>query len=89
MAQHPSLQSDPIRPDPGVYRDQQAASYLNISRDTLRVWRQRRHRARGPAFVRLGRIVRYLRGDLDAWLASNRVDPNAPTAGISTGGGCG
>ena len=71
------LTSEPIPSDPGVWRDKQAARYLTVSRDTLRIWRQRKHRGRGPAFVRVGRLVRYLRADLDAWLALNRVDPRA------------
>lgn len=89
MAEHPSLPSSPISSDPGVWRDQQAASYLNISRDTLRVWRQRRHQTRGPVFVRVGRLVRYLRRDLDAWLASNRVEPTAPASARSSAAGPG
>ena len=79
MSHETSHQSEPIPSDPGVWRGRQAARYLGVSPDTLRIWRQRKHRARGPAFVRLGRIVRYLRGDLDAWLAANRVDPIALT----------
>jgi hypothetical protein len=36
---------------------------------TLRAWR---HQGRGPAFVRLGRAIRYLPNDVEAFLRANR-----------------
>jgi len=36
--------------------------------------RMRRER-RGPAFVRVGRLIRYRPVDLDAWLKSRRIAP--------------
>jgi predicted DNA-binding transcriptional regulator AlpA len=35
--------------------------------------RQARVRARGPAYFRIGRSVRYRLSDLDAWLSERRV----------------
>ncbi len=33
-------------------------------------------RGDGPAFVRIGRRVRYLAADIEAWLQQNRVEPS-------------
>jgi predicted DNA-binding transcriptional regulator AlpA len=46
-----------------------AAGRLGLKVATLRAWR---HQGRGPAFVRLGRSVRYLPSDLDEFLRANR-----------------
>lgn len=51
-----------------------AADYLDASPLTLRDWRKR---GRGPAFVKIGRNVRYRREDLDAYIEARRVDPGA------------
>lgn len=46
--------------------EKKAASYLDVSPGTLSVWRSTgRHNL---PFVKIGRNVRYRRGDLDAWL---------------------
>jgi hypothetical protein len=49
-----------------------AAGRLGLKVATLRAWR---HQRRGPAFVRLGRAVRYLPSDLDEFLRANRHSP--------------
>ena len=46
-----------------------AAARLGLKVATLRAWR---HQGRGPAFVRLGRAIRYLANDLDDFLHANR-----------------
>jgi predicted site-specific integrase-resolvase len=43
-----------------------AAEYLGVAPQTLAVWRIR---GTGPVFLRVRRIVRYRREDLDRWLA--------------------
>ena len=43
---------------------------LGISRVTATKWRRR---ADGPPFVKIGRLVRYRRADLDAWIASRTI----------------
>lgn len=59
-----------------VMTEREAATYLSLSRATLR---RSRMECKGggsfptPPFLKLGRTVRYLKGDLDAWLASHRV----------------
>jgi Helix-turn-helix domain len=52
-----------------------AAGYLgDIPAATLRQWR---YLGRGPAFVHVGRHIRYRRHDLDRWLAEQTVHPEA------------
>jgi excisionase family DNA binding protein len=48
---------------------EQAAEYLGIPAGTLRVWRGKP--GRGPAFVKLGRHVRYRASDVEAWVDAN------------------
>lgn len=48
----------------------EAAQRLGLKVATLRAWR---HQHRGPAFVQLGRAIRYLPADLDDFLRGNRV----------------
>ena len=52
----------------------EAAGRLGLKVATLRAWR---HQGRGPAFVRLGRAIRYLRSDIDEFLTANRHHPTA------------
>jgi len=52
----------------------EAAARLGLKVATLRAWR---HQGRGPAYVRLGRAIRYLSSDIDDFLHSNRQSPRA------------
>ena len=52
--------------------ENEAAVRLGLKVATLRAWR---HQGRGPAYVRLGRAVRYLAIDIDEYLSSNRHTP--------------
>ncbi len=52
----------------------EAAERLGLSRHTLNQWRLHGH---GPAFVRLGRAVRYAASDLDSWALANRQPASA------------
>ncbi len=52
----------------------EAATRLGLKVATLRAWR---NQGRGPAYVRLGRAIRYLSTDLDEFLQSNRHNPRA------------
>jgi excisionase family DNA binding protein len=56
--------------------ESEAASRLGLKVATLRAWR---HQGRGPAYVRLGRAVRYLASDIDDFLNSNRHSPGTAT----------
>lgn len=55
----------------------EAAQYLTLAPGTLSVWRST-GRYKIP-FLKVGRRVRYRRGDLDAWLES-RTRTNGATA---------
>jgi len=50
------------------------AEELGLGLQTLAQWRWQ---GVGPAFVKVGRLVRYRRSDVDAWLAANEVQPVA------------
>ena len=43
---------------------------LNISPVTATKWRAK---AKGPPFIKVGRLVRYRRRDVEAWLQTNTV----------------
>lgn len=49
----------------------ETAKYLAMSRPWLRLQRMR---GTGPAFIRIGRAIRYDIRDLDAWLNKHRVE---------------
>lgn len=55
-----------------LFTEREAAEYLSRSPATLTRWRFERV---GPAFVKLGRAVRYKLADLDAYVAAHRFDP--------------
>jgi len=60
----------------GIMKEEQAAEYLNVSRNYLRRCRMKelRHLFESvPPYVRIGRTIRYLKADLDAWLDGLRV----------------
>jgi excisionase family DNA binding protein len=45
----------------------EAARYVRISVSTLAKWRVY---GGGPPFIRIGRVIRYSRGELDAYMAA-------------------
>lgn len=50
----------------------EAATILGVTPRTLEVWRcTKRHQI---PFLKVGRLIRYRRDDLDRWLASRLVD---------------
>jgi predicted DNA-binding transcriptional regulator AlpA len=49
----------------GAWTESEAARFLGISSSGLRKWRNNRT---GPKFVRLGRLIRYIPADVEAWL---------------------
>jgi len=52
----------------------EAARYLGVREQLLVTWR---YENRGPAFHRLGRLVRYSTDELAAWVEEQRVAPGA------------
>jgi len=59
-------------------KDPAASRYIGMSESFLRQSRMdgvRENRTAGPPYIKIGRAVRYLREDLDAWLARYRQQP--------------
>lgn len=52
--------------------EKEASRYLCCSVAALRKWRLL---GKGPAYCRVGRLVRYSEPDLDSYLEANRVQP--------------
>lgn len=52
--------------------EREAAELLKTSPRTLQAWRCDKV---GPAFVKIGRSIRYRRHDLLTWIAANTVKP--------------
>lgn len=48
--------------------ESEAARRLSVSIGALRKWRRE---SKGPRFIKLGRLVRYSVGSLQAWLEAN------------------
>jgi hypothetical protein len=70
-----SLTSTNDAVSPAALTERDAARYIGFSREFLRQSRshgRREGRTPGPPFVKVQRTVRYLRADLDAWLATHR-----------------
>lgn len=49
-----------------------AARVIGLDHRTLEQWR---YQGKGPAYLKVGRHVRYRPDDLDAWLQERRVQP--------------
>ncbi len=59
-----------------VLADPEAAQYIGMSISFLRQSRMdgaRLNRTQGPIYLKIGRSVRYIKDDLDAWLDEHRV----------------
>jgi excisionase family DNA binding protein len=62
--------SDSQQPHP-LYSSRDAANYLGIAGGTLEIWRcTKRHQI---PFIRVGRLIKYRKVDLDAWLDAQTV----------------
>lgn len=51
-----------------LLNNDETADMLNVSRRTLPVWRVQ---GKGPQFIKIGKLVRYERTELDAWIRAN------------------
>ncbi len=58
----------------GLLNEKQTAQYLCCSVAALRKWRLL---GKGPAYCKIGRLVRYAEADLAEYLDANRVEPVA------------
>lgn len=69
-----------------AYTEQEASVYIGMSRSYLRQARmegQRKNRTVAPPFIKIGRAVRYLKEDLDAWLESHTKLDHLSQGGLS------
>ena len=57
---------------PALLTEAQAAEYLGVSLSTIRRWRKQQ--GKGPAFFRVGDILRYALCALDAFITNNTHD---------------
>ena len=48
----------------------EASVYLKISTNTLATWRSKK---KGPQFIRTGRVIKYAKEDINAYLRNNTV----------------
>ena len=62
------INPDPLMPSAAV------AEYLGVMVPALEKWRQV---GTGPAYIKVGRLVRYRKSALDAWLTERTIIPNA------------
>lgn len=62
--------NDNAAPDSPFLDEKRLCAELAISSVTATKWRAQ---AKGPPFIKVGRLVRYRRSDLEAWLASRTV----------------
>lgn len=60
--------------DPNIrgLNEKQAAIYLGLSAQYLRISRMAKSQKDAPPFVKIGARIIYLRDDLDQWLESHR-----------------
>ena len=65
-------------PEPGCFDVNQLAAYTGLPRKT---WEHLRSRGGGPPYVKLGRHVRYIKTDVDEWLAQRRQRNTADEVG--------
>lgn len=73
-------QKETAQVQPAALTEKEAASYLAVSVQFLRLGRHygtRPNYAETPPYIKLGggRAVRYLKTDLDAWLSAHRCYP--------------
>jgi predicted DNA-binding transcriptional regulator AlpA len=54
--------------------EKQVAKLLRVSLASVRRWRQQKV---GPTYIKAGACVRYRREDVDAWLCTREVRPEA------------
>jgi hypothetical protein len=52
------------------FTDEQAGPYIGVKPETLVAWR---HRGQGPRYVKVGRLRRYRKADLDQWKLEQTV----------------
>lgn len=60
-----------LKPQSNLYSNEEAAAYLGVATNSLAVWRATKRY--GLPYVKVGRLVKYRKSDLDAFLESRTV----------------
>lgn len=68
------ISTDPIAPGQRLMNEKDAAAFLNWSVKTLQA---RRHYCKPPRYRKIGRSVRYVLADLEAFVEGCTVEPLA------------
>ena len=63
--------------DDQLLDSKKTAQLLDCTEAALALWRRLRY---GPDFVRMGRLVRYRKGDVMRWIEAQTVKPNTESA---------
>jgi predicted DNA-binding transcriptional regulator AlpA len=58
--------------DEPLWSEDEAATVLKVKPTTMTAWR---NRGKGPAYVKVGRLIGYRASDIRAWLNSRIVRP--------------
>jgi excisionase family DNA binding protein len=70
----PTVQGGQLSQDPAALMgEREVAALLGVSLRTLRRWRIDLHY--GPPAIRVGRFVKYRRGDVEQWIEEQRERP--------------
>ena len=67
----------PSQDDALLLNPKQLAKLLNVSTETLELWRST---GKGPVFLQMSSRVRYLRSDVDTWIEELRTQPRVRSA---------
>lgn len=70
------MTTEPIDVVEALFRPADVAQLLGVPTATLANWRCA---GKGPPFLKVGRHVRYRRGDVEAWIASRVAQPGVVT----------
>lgn len=62
----------PVYQPSDLLTDPETTSLLRLAPGTMALWR---HKCRGPAYIKIGRSVRYKYSDILEYLANQRITP--------------
>lgn len=63
-----------------VLNSRQASAYLGCSESVMRLWRSQ---GQGPRYFRAGKLIRYRRADLDAWIEARLCEPESAAKAVA------
>jgi excisionase family DNA binding protein len=64
-----------------MFNSREASAYLGCSESVMRLWRSQ---GQGPRYFRAGKLIRYRRADLDAWIEARLCEPEQVTKAAAT-----